>query len=85
MTETKARFCDVCNKMVDKEQTVYGKLEWKSKYYSNYWQSEIDNKIVCASCWEPLWEMLGELGERSLAELVAWMTNPDGEDKESAL
>jgi len=78
MAETKARFCDVCGKLVDKE--VYGKLEWQNKY-NNYWRSET-NTVVCASCWRPLWEVLSEIGEESLIELVTWLVNPYEESRE---
>ncbi len=82
MTETKARFCDVCNKLVDKEQVVYGKseLEWKNKYYSNYWQSKTSDEIVCEGCWGPLWETLGKIKPESVTELLAWLVNPYEEE-----
>ena len=81
MTEIRARFCNVCGKLVDKEQEVRGELKWQMTYYDTYWQNE-NNVIVCSNCWRPLWDMLNEVGSPPLTELLAWLVNPHDEENE---
>lgn len=72
MTETKARFCNVCGKMVDKERKVRGKLKWDKESYSDYWQNKAGDITLCASCWRPLWDVFCEIGVEPLTQLFAW-------------
>lgn len=80
MTETKARFCDVCRKLVDKQQIVCGKSEWQNKYNNTYWQSQDNKTIVCICCWEPLHNVVCQIGPEAMMKLCAWVLNPNEED-----
>ena len=80
MAETRARFCDVCRKLVDKQQMVYGKLEWRDKYSNTYWQSRDNKTIVCVHCYESLHNMAFRIRPEDMMELCAWVLNPDKED-----
>ena len=81
MTETRARFCDVCGKLVDKQRVVYRKSEWQDKYSNTYWRSQDNKTIVCIRCWEPLHNMAFQIRSEDMMELCAWvLLYPDKED-----
>ena len=77
MTETKARFCDVCGRLVDKQHATRGTSGWQDKYGSCYWQSKDSKTIVCHICYEPLESISYNIGSVAMIELCNWILNPD--------